>query len=146
MRCLSRSIINVIAVAIAVITVKGVNQVGPVANLVSGDATSAEGGVTSSGGRPGAHDATINVEVVSLRVVGWVVAVARVASTDIGDVVEVKCAEVSLAESALHSHLITVVGPVVVDSPVNVLQTELETSTLEILVENLHLLVEGITL
>lgn len=145
---LGRGIVDIVAVSIAVVAFKRVNQVAPVADLVDGDAAGAVDGATAgrnaAGGGPGAHDAAVVDEVRrAIRRGDGVCAEAGVALANVADVVEVEGAVVALAECLLHTVAVAVVGPVLVDGPVGVFEGELEAGALEVLVEDGDLLGDG---
>lgn len=104
---LGRGIIDVVAGAIAVVTVEGVGETEPVTSLVGADEAD---GVLGQGA------AIAHKGIRALRGAGRVVAVSRGRGEDVDDV-EVHRLVAALAESSLHGHLLAValVGPVGVD-------------------------------
>ena len=104
---LGRRIIDVVAGAVAVVTVEGVGEAEPVTSLVGADEAD---GVLGQGA------AIAHKGIRALRGAGRVVAVPRGRREDVNDV-EVHRLVVALAESSLHGHLLAValVSPVGVD-------------------------------
>lgn len=117
------------------------------ADLVDGDAAGAELRRVTAGSGPAAHDAAVVDDAVGIGIEG-VVAVAGVGvvGANVGDVVEVERLVVAPAECLLHAKLVPVVGPLGIDGPVNVPEGILEASALKVLVEDAHLLVDGVSL
>lgn len=85
--------------------------------------------------RPRAHGATVTDKVSgSLRSIGWIVAEASITIANVGDEIEVQSAVASSAQLFLHAHFVGVMGPVVIDCPVNISERVLEASTIKVII------------
>lgn len=148
---LNRSVVDVIAGTVTSVSLaKSVDEVAPVSYFMDSDSASAEDAVSvidTARGSPCTHDTSIVDEVIrALRCFCGIVAVSSVATTEVSDVVKVQRSVIALAKCLLHDILGAIVRPVVVDSPVNILQSKLEACALVVLIEYPHLLVDSVAL
>lgn len=136
---LGRCVVDVVATVAA--TLKGMNEIMPVADFVNGNLARAELIAVTAGGRPSAHHTTIIGQIAVTGVCA--VASIGVVGANVGDVVQIERAKASTAQGTLHAVLVAIMRPVAVDSPVNVSKCILKACALKVLVEYCNLLVDS---
>lgn len=122
------------------------DQAVPMSHFMDSNSARGKGTVRTTRGSPSTNDAAIVVESVgALSGFEWIVAISRVLEVA-SEEIQVESTVVALAKVALHVVLVICSSPIGVDGPININQLVLESSTAEVLVENVHLCVDSVSL